>query len=293
MHIEYIRTFLDLIETRNFHRTAHRLEVNQSTVSFRVRALEEALGARLFVRGRGGAQLTAEGQQFERYALNLRLAWNLARQEVGMPEGFSSRLRIGMQTQLTNRLVTAWGIALRQQLPGTAIHVASDYSKAMTEQLVFGNLDLGLLYDPENRPELEVEHGFNETFRMVATSPRALADVTPAEYILITESPYFQARHAELLPGLQQPALSVEVGAMALSCLRAIEGAAYLPSRLADGLIMAGEMFPVADAPAMNQPVHIAYHARNRHRPDVLTAIETLRTIDINRPREADRTAVP
>ncbi|PSQ93868.1 MAG: hypothetical protein BRD57_01310, partial [Proteobacteria bacterium SW_6_67_9] len=47
-------TFLDLLETRNFHDTAANLEVTQSTVSARIRALEQALGARLFVRGRGG-----------------------------------------------------------------------------------------------------------------------------------------------------------------------------------------------------------------------------------------------
>ena len=40
MQIDLLDTFLDLLETRSFHRTAERLGVSQSTVSGRVRALE-------------------------------------------------------------------------------------------------------------------------------------------------------------------------------------------------------------------------------------------------------------
>ena len=46
MQIELIETFLDLLETRSFNRTAERLGVTQSTVSGRVRALERMLGRR-------------------------------------------------------------------------------------------------------------------------------------------------------------------------------------------------------------------------------------------------------
>ncbi|MGA1275699.1 MAG: flagellar basal-body MS-ring/collar protein FliF, partial [Gemmobacter sp.] len=43
MQIDLLDTFLDLLETRSFHRTAERLGVSQSTVSGRVRALEGEL----------------------------------------------------------------------------------------------------------------------------------------------------------------------------------------------------------------------------------------------------------
>lgn len=49
MQIELIETFLDLCETRSFNRTAERLGVTQSTISGRVKALEGALGQRLFI----------------------------------------------------------------------------------------------------------------------------------------------------------------------------------------------------------------------------------------------------
>ena len=48
MQIDLIDTFLDLCETRSFNRTADRLGVTQSTVSARVKTLENALGAAAF-----------------------------------------------------------------------------------------------------------------------------------------------------------------------------------------------------------------------------------------------------
>ena len=63
MQIDLLDTFLDLAETRSFHRTAERLRITQSTVSARVTALEQAVGSRLFDRSRAGTDLTPEGQK--------------------------------------------------------------------------------------------------------------------------------------------------------------------------------------------------------------------------------------
>ena len=64
MQIELLDTFLDLVDTRSFHRSAERLAITQSTVSARVQVLEQAIGARLFSRSRAGTQLTTEGLKF-------------------------------------------------------------------------------------------------------------------------------------------------------------------------------------------------------------------------------------
>jgi DNA-binding transcriptional LysR family regulator len=282
MNIAHVRTFLDLVETRNFGRTAERFDVNQSTISFRIRSLEQALGVRLFVRGRGPAELTPEGARFERYALSLRLAWNLAIEDAGLPTRFAERLRIAMQIQLADRLVDGWGLILKRELPDTAVHIDSDYSKDMTRDLVVGTLDLAVLYDPERRAELVIEHILDESFVMVATRPRSLVEVSADEYIRIRESPQFQQRHAEALPALEHTALSVETASMALTCLQAMDACAYLPRRLADPRIASGSLHAVSDAPLLHQSIHVAYHARNRTRSAVTTAIDYLREIDID-----------
>jgi DNA-binding transcriptional LysR family regulator len=87
MNIEHLRTFLEIAETGNFNRAAERLHVTQSTVSARIRTLEEQLDRSLFVRARNGAELTAAGRHFQRYALTTVRAWQQARQRIALPEG--------------------------------------------------------------------------------------------------------------------------------------------------------------------------------------------------------------
>ena len=282
MNIEMLDTFLDLLATRNFNRTADNLLVTQSTVSARIRTLEEDVGARLFVRGRGGAELTPEGEKFESYARNIRLGWNLARQDLAMPPGYRGQLRVAMQVSLWDRLINGWVAELRRTLADTAVHVESDYSRAMVDSIVFGNLDIAVVYTPEYRPELTVAHQFDERFSMVATRPMTIDEVQPEEYLLVAASPWFKNRHGELLPSLQHVPLSMGLSNMSLDYLRAHGGVAYLPRRMSRPLTDSGEFFAVTEAPLIEQPVFVIYRSRNRHRPGVARALDLLAAIDVN-----------
>ena len=57
MDIELARTFVEIVKTRSFVRAAERLNVSQTAVSARIRALEEQLGQSLFIRNKNGASL--------------------------------------------------------------------------------------------------------------------------------------------------------------------------------------------------------------------------------------------
>ncbi len=53
--IDHIRTFLEISDCGNFNRTAENLHVTQSTVSARVKAMEDRFGRVLFKRGHSGS----------------------------------------------------------------------------------------------------------------------------------------------------------------------------------------------------------------------------------------------
>ena len=69
MDIELARTFIEIVSTGSFIKAADRLHVAQTTVSARVRLLEQQLGRPLFVRNKGSASLTSTpaGEQFLRF----------------------------------------------------------------------------------------------------------------------------------------------------------------------------------------------------------------------------------
>src|SRR6478736_5888109 len=79
MDIELARTFLAIVAAGSFVRAAERLNVSQTTVSARVRSLEEQLRRPLFLRNKSGSTLTPAGEQFLHFARTLVQVWERAR----------------------------------------------------------------------------------------------------------------------------------------------------------------------------------------------------------------------
>ncbi len=82
MNIVFVQTFLEVVKTRNLNRAAERLNVTESTVTTRLNGLEDALGQKLLIRSRAGAELTSAGFKFLRYSEVMTRARGQARQSL-------------------------------------------------------------------------------------------------------------------------------------------------------------------------------------------------------------------
>ena len=100
MDTELARTFMMVVSAGNFISAAERLHVTQSTVSARIRLLEEQLGCSLFIRNKAGTTLTPSGKQFQKHAATLVRTVERARQDVGIPRRFSASLTVGARVGL-------------------------------------------------------------------------------------------------------------------------------------------------------------------------------------------------
>ncbi len=265
MQIEQVQTFLDLLETRSFNRTADRQGVTQSTISGRVKALEKSLGERLFERSRSGTQPTTAALRFETHARVLRRAWADAQADV-KPYGAAVMLRIGIQHDLLDNHVADWLTALRSALPDCGFYVDGDYSRQMCRDLENGALDLGVVFSPRPSPDLYFESMGEIIYRMISTDAESIAQVKAPDYILPNYAPAFAQTHATLLPGLSEGTVSSGQAAAVRGLLVALGGTTYLPAEMAHSLISDGAAHPVVGAPTIAQPVFVAMHLRNRHR---------------------------
>lgn len=273
MQIELLETFLDLAETRSFHRTAERLGVTQSTVSARIRTLEGLLGRPLFRRSRAGSELTPEGHRFEPHARALRHGWGEAVAALHAGGAEAVALRIGCQHDLAGMAAAGsaaglghWIAAIRAMLPQARIYVEADYSGQMLNELVSGALDLAVLFTPRPHPDLHFETLGEIAYVMVSTETDRLAAVRPEGYILANYSPAFAAAHAALCPQLSAAPVASGQTAVVAELLVAQGGSAYLRRETALRLIAEGCARPVREAPPILQSVHAAIHLRNRHR---------------------------
>src|SRR3954470_19721886 len=85
MDISLARTFLEVLASGSFGAAAERLHLTQTAVSARIKALEDQLGRRLFVRNKAGARLTPAGERFVHHAMTLIQVWERARYQVALP----------------------------------------------------------------------------------------------------------------------------------------------------------------------------------------------------------------
>lgn len=267
MQIELLDTFLDLAETRSFNRTAERLGLTQSTVSARVRALEGALGARLFDRSRAGTDLTAEGRRFAGHARSLRHEWNEARRRIAVPQHAAALVRLGIQNDLSAEHLGDWVAGFRRAIPDTAFYIEPDYSNQMCADLLTGTLDFAVLFAPKPHPDLHFDTVGEVAYRMLSTGPERLADVTPDRFVFAHLSPAFEAMHRQVTPHLAASPVSVGQSAAVVALLSAMGGAGYVMDRAAARLVAGGAFRVVADAPVLRQPVFAATHLKNRTAP--------------------------
>lgn len=279
MNLDHIRTFLEIAACGSFNRTARTLNVTQSTVSARIKALEENMGRRLFNRAHTGIELTEAGRQFRSYATNMQRLWQQAHQAVTLPQGFRTVLGLGAQVSLWERLILRWIPWMRGQAPDVALRLEADYSASQMRQLADGVLDIGVMYQPRHTPGLIIEQLLEETLVLVSTEDREMTRGWVEDYVFVDWGDVFRATHGESFPDMATAAVSVGLGAMGLQYILENGGSGYFPMRIVRPLIAAGRLFCLAGAPTVQRPAYMVYAENPRDGELLSLALDGLRRI--------------
>jgi len=277
--IEHIRTFLEISDCGNFNRAAEILNVTQSTVSARVKSMEDSFGQRLFKRNHSGVELTYAGQHFRQYAQNIQRLWQQAHQRVSLPESFSHGIGLGSQVSLWDSLVLKWMPWMRRNATDVALHVEADYSPSLMRQLSDGLLDIGIMYNPRQTPGLIVEDLLEETLVLVATDQRKLREGWVEDYVFVDWGNEFRVRHGEAFPEMETPAISVGLGALGLEYILQNGGSGYFPIRVVQPYLHQQKLFRVESAPALQRPAYVVYTENARDQETLDIALTGLRVI--------------
>jgi DNA-binding transcriptional LysR family regulator len=277
MNLEHLRAFLEVAATGNFNRAADRLNVTQSTVSARIKSLEDQLDRVLFLRNRNGAQLTAAGHHIHRYVeLSVR-AWEQARQEVALPAELKQSFGLGIQFNLWERLVPGWLGWMRRHATDTALRIEADYSQSLTRQVAQGLLDLAVLYMPRNMPGLAIETLLVDTLVLVSTEPRVTSIAWVEDYVFVDWGDEYRGNHSLAFPKMQAPAISVGLSAIGLNHILTHGGSGYFIEHSVAPLIAEGRLYRAADAPSFSRPAYLVRAAESPHPELVELALEGLR----------------
>lgn len=255
---ELARTFLSVVAEGSFLRASKRLHVTQSTISVRIRVLEEEFGSQLLVRNKSGVTLTAAGHRFQRHAHVILQTLERARHDVGVAEGFGDAITIGARIGLWDGFLSTWLGDVRRSMPELAFRTRTGFEDDLMPALAEGSLDIGVMYTPQHRPGLEVEELFNERLVMVTTQKTRVRS-PDADHVLVDWGPEFYARFRAAFPAFAGSALSVSVGWLGLQHLKCYGGSGYFPHRLVKSQVQRKELFAVKDAPEFELPAFLVY----------------------------------
>ena len=157
MHLETLKVFCDIVETRSFSSAASRNFVTQSAVSQQIRMLEQRYGHQLLERTRGNVQTTAAGE----------MLYEASKDIVQRYQDMEARLQaVSDIVAGTVRVATVHSIGLYElsaplkkylhAFPDVNLNLEYSRSKKIYDDAMKGNIDLGIVAYPSKRPGLTV-----------------------------------------------------------------------------------------------------------------------------------------
>jgi LysR family transcriptional regulator, nitrogen assimilation regulatory protein len=180
MNLNQLETFVHVAEHGSFSKAALVLDVAQPALSRQVRALEVELREPLFLRHGRGVQLTETGRRLLEHCHGILHLLAQAKDDLAThrdePVGHIS---IAMPPTLARFHTLPLIRAFRKEMPKARLAVIEGFSAHITEWLTSGRADLGLVYNPEPLPSLEIRPLRDERLCLVSPADEAPAGPVP------------------------------------------------------------------------------------------------------------------
>lgn len=178
MELRQLRYFLTVSDELHFGRAADRLHITQPPLTVAIQRLERELGIQLFDRTTRRVGLTPAGESFKRRVQNALAELDDAAGDVAsVSAGMSGRIRVGFVSSASYTAIPEALRSFREQRPRVELVLSPLTSGEQVEQLLDGDLDVGLLRDPGQVPGL--------TMQLVNTED--LVAVLPEEHPLASD----------------------------------------------------------------------------------------------------------
>ena len=260
MDIIILKTFLEVYRTCHFGKAADNLFVTQSTVSARIRQLEDELGVQLFNRDRNNIQLTKAGRKFLRHAESILNVWSRAHLDINIREEGKIPLIIGAIPSLWDIYLIDWLAKVRKKYPDTPIVTEAVSTDNLFRQLLDRSIDLGFTYEFPQMGELTIRESLVFELILVSTQKdQTIEKALGSKYIFVDWGTSFSNEHTRNFPDLSPPDLKIDLGHIAREFILKCGGSAYLPEPMVKKDLHDKKLHRVKDAPGINRKLFVAY----------------------------------
>ncbi len=176
MELRQLRYFLVVADELHFGRAAERLHITQPPLTVAIKGLERELGVQLLDRTTRRVTLTPAGQAFRDRARAAVAELDAAAGDVAdVAAGKSGKVNVGFVSSASYTTVPEAIRAFRQHRPRVDLVLNPLTSGEQIEQLLDGELDVGLVRDPGDVPGLHLELLSTEDLVVVLQETHPLA----------------------------------------------------------------------------------------------------------------------
>jgi len=170
-------------EHLNFHHAAKALGTSQSSVSARIKALEDELGIPLFKRNTRGVRLTEAGRHFvERVTAGVDQLENAVKSASLAASGECGRLRVGVHGLIAGSFLDRLLTRYRDQYPAIALEMAEGSARDSIMHLRARQLDVAFLVGTFELPDCHSRPIWTEPLVVALPSNHRLAGRAGVEW---------------------------------------------------------------------------------------------------------------
>ena len=156
MEIKNLRYFLAVAREENMSKAAEQLQVSQPTLSKTLKALEEELGKKLFIRHSFSISLTDEGMLLRDRAQDLVAMSDKIEQEFNSLDDITGGdIYFGLAESYQIRYLAREIYKLKEKYPNFTYHITSGDTEQVTEKLDKGILDFAVLCETPDSNKYE------------------------------------------------------------------------------------------------------------------------------------------
>ena len=174
MNLKQLEYFVQVAELGSFSKASVVLDIAQPALSRQVRSLEAELRQQLFLRNGRGVALTDAGKRLFDYSVAVLQLMAQAREDLGAsrdePVG---RVTIGLPPSIGRQLTLPLIDRFKKQLPAARLAIVEGLSTHIVEWVTTGRVDVGLVYNPEAQPGLEITPLLQEALGLVSLAAKS------------------------------------------------------------------------------------------------------------------------
>ena len=256
MNFAGLQTFLKIVHTGSLVRASEVLNVTQSTVTARLKGLENELGQVLLHRQKSGAELTAAGFKFKRYAELMNDLWRMAKLETSLPANIEAVLNFGCDVDLWPGLGQRIFDEIYGGRPTIGLSIWPGAQVELDRWLGAGLIDVALTFQPFAHENQTIYDLGQERLVLVTTRSGSPMRFDP-QYVYVHSGEDFAQKHSAAFADADTAKINFACAVWALEHLMEHGGSAYLPERLVKLHILAGRLFHVSDAPIFARNIYL------------------------------------